>query len=140
MTDVTCNKSFEVKTLKGIKAIVDCFVQPNVMIQIDENDLRELMDETQDALVVTGIGDDESSLTSLAENAVKKLQNADVSISRKGVFFEIASHEDMPLMTMTMVAQAVSSNYDEDAAVLWSHRTDPQLGDKVKITIASPIL
>jgi cell division protein FtsZ len=141
MSHAPCSESFEVETLKGIEAIVDRFSRADTIISIDENDLRELMGDTQDALTVTGTGHDLSALVSLAEHSLEKLRNAGVPVSTKGIFFEIvADKDDLPLWELTKSAEAVTSMCDEDAIVLWSSRIDPQLGDRVKITIASPIL
>ncbi|MDR1873890.1 MAG: hypothetical protein LBQ90_02590, partial [Synergistaceae bacterium] len=62
MTDATCSESFEVKTLSGIEAIVSRFSRSDALIGIDGNDLKELVGEAQDALAVTGTGEDSSSL------------------------------------------------------------------------------
>jgi cell division protein FtsZ len=117
------------------KGISDLIIVPG-LINLDFADVRTVMAGMGNALMGTGFGSGESRAVESAQDAILSPLLEDVSISgAQGVLINITGGEDLSLHE---VGEAISIIYDaagENANVIFGAVTDPNMEDKVMVTV-----
>lgn len=111
------------------------------IINLDFNDVKTVLKDGGVALMSTGYGEGEDRMKNAIENALHSplLNDNDVYNSKKillSVSFSGGKDGKGNLMMDEMNAvNEFMDGFDEDIETKWGLSTDPELGDKVKVTI-----
>ena len=111
------------------------------IINLDFNDVKTVLKDGGVALMSTGYGEGEDRMKNAIENALHSplLNDNDVYNSKKILLsVSFSGGEDGKGNLMMEEMNAVNEfmdGFDEDIETKWGLSTDPELGDKVKVTI-----
>ena len=111
------------------------------IINLDFNDVKTVLKDGGVALMSTGYGEGEDRMKKAIDNALHSplLNDNDVYNSKKillSVSFAGGENGQSTLMMEEMSAVTeFMDGFDDDIATKWGHSRDPELGEKIKVTI-----
>ena len=121
---------------QAIESITD-LVNSIGTINVDFADIRTIL--SYEGLSYMGIG--EATGEAKVENATKAALANPLTENKidgaKGVIFNIKGGEDISLDDINKSAGLISEKIDPDANVIFGNVTEPELGDKVVVTIVA---
>ncbi len=141
--DTTIIKAFEAANdvlHDAVKGISDIITKPG-HINVDFADVKTVMSKRGMAMMGTGIAsrDDSSPGAAAARAAVSSplLENVDIS-SAGGILINVSGGEHLTLSDLTAVGEVTREVCDLDDDMLISGMVvDPELGDKVQVTLVA---
>ncbi|EAQ29309.1 cell division protein FtsZ [Erythrobacter sp. NAP1] len=122
---------------QGVRSITDLIVNPG-LINLDFADIRAVMSEMGKAMMGTGEGEGENRALNAAEQAIANPLLDGVSMQgAKGVIISIIGGEDMTLMELDEAANYIRDLVDEDANIIWGSAFNPDLSNKIRISVVA---
>ncbi len=122
---------------QGVRSITDLIVNPG-LINLDFADIRAVMSEMGKAMMGTGEGEGENRALHAAEKAIANPLLDGVSMQgAKGVIISIIGGEDMTLMELDEAANYIRDLVDEDANIIWGSAFNPDLANKIRISVVA---
>ncbi len=106
------------------------------LINLDLNDVRRIMSDTGSALMGVGSATGEGRAVAAARGAITSplLESSDMSGAR-GVIINIVGGTSLSLYEVNEAATIVSRAADREANVIFGAVIDPELTDKIKVTV-----
>ena len=121
----------------GVRSITDLMVTPG-LINLDFADVRAVMTEMGKAMMGTGEGHGEDRALVAAQNAIQNPLLDEVSLKgAKAVLVNVTGGLDMTLLEVDEAANAISSEVDPDANIIFGAAFDPALEGKIRVSVVA---
>ncbi|HTI66364.1 MAG TPA: cell division protein FtsZ [Caulobacteraceae bacterium] len=121
----------------GVRSITDLMVLPG-LINLDFADVRSVMTEMGKAMMGTGEASGEDRALNAAHNAIQNPLLDEVSLKgAKAVLVNVTGGLDMTLLEVDEAANAISSEVDPDANIIFGAAFDPSLEGKIRVSVVA---
>ncbi|MDE2356613.1 MAG: cell division protein FtsZ [Alphaproteobacteria bacterium] len=121
----------------GVRSITDLMVLPG-LINLDFADVRTVMTEMGKAMMGTGEAAGEGRALMAAENAIQNPLLDEVTLKgAKAVLVNITGGLDMTLLEVDEAANAISSQVDSEANIIFGAAFDPALEGLVRVSVVA---
>jgi cell division protein FtsZ len=120
---------------QGVQGISDCIIETG-LINIDFADALTVMKNQGDALMAIGCGSGENRVEEAVSSVLDNPLLEDVSI--KGAtraLIYVAGSEDLPIIEFEDIVKRITADIDPDANIISGMYLDPDLEDKIKVTV-----
>ncbi len=120
---------------QGVQGIAD-LIMITGLVNVDFADVKTVMKETGDALMGVGIGSGENKALEATQMAIHSPLLEEMSINgAKAVLINIAGGNDLSLHEVNEVTDAITSQVDPEANIIFGTTIDSALDDKVRVTV-----
>ncbi len=120
---------------QAVKGISDLIIFEG-LVNVDFADVRAVMSEMGMAMMGTGESSGENRAVEAAEKAISSPLLEDISIhGARGVLINVTASPDVTLQEVNEAAELVHAEAHEDANIIWGMVIDPQLQDRVRVTV-----
>lgn len=120
---------------QAVKGISDLIIFEG-LVNVDFADVRAVMSEMGMAMMGTGESSGENRAIEAAEKAVSSPLLEDISIhGARGVLINVTASPDVTLQEVNEAAELIHAEAHEDANIIWGMVIDPELEDKVRVTV-----
>lgn len=120
---------------QAVKGISDLIIYEG-LVNVDFADVRAVMSEMGMAMMGTGESSGDNRAVEAAEKAVSSPLLEDISIhGARGVLINITASPDVTLQEVNEAAELIHAEADSDANIIWGMVIDPELDDKVRVTV-----
>ena len=121
----------------GVRSITDLMVLPG-LINLDFADVRTVMTEMGKAMMGTGEASGEDRALMAAQNAIQNPLLDEVSLKgAKAVLVNVTGGLDMTLLEVDEAANAISSEVDQDANIIFGAAFDPALEGRIRVSVVA---
>ncbi|HHU89375.1 MAG: cell division protein FtsZ [Sphaerochaetaceae bacterium] len=122
---------------QGVQGISELITEPGE-INIDFADVRTVMKGHGDALMGIGIGEGANRAIDAAREAINNplLENASIEGARS-VLVNLAGGDGLTLQEYQDVVELITENCAEDALIIAGQAYNPELGEKIKVTVVA---
>ncbi len=121
----------------GVRSITDLMVMPG-LINLDFADVRSVMTEMGKAMMGTGEAGGEDRALNAAQNAIANPLLDEVSLKgAKAVLVNVTGGLDMTLLEVDEAANAISSEVDPDANIIFGAAFDPSLEGRIRVSVVA---
>ncbi|CAN5277394.1 cell division protein FtsZ [soil metagenome] len=121
----------------GVRSITDLMVLPG-LINLDFADVRAVMTEMGKAMMGTGEATGEDRALMAAHNAIQNPLLDEVSLKgAKAVLVNVTGGLDMTLLEVDEAANAISSEVDPDANIIFGAAFDPSLEGRIRVSVVA---
>jgi cell division protein FtsZ len=121
----------------GVRSITDLMVMPG-LINLDFADVRSVMTEMGKAMMGTGEAGGEDRALMAAQNAIANPLLDEVSLKgAKAVLVNVTGGLDMTLLEVDEAANAISSEVDPDANIIFGAAFDPSLEGRIRVSVVA---
>ena len=121
----------------GVRSITDLMVMPG-LINLDFADVRSVMTEMGKAMMGTGEASGEDRALNAAQNAIANPLLDEVSLKgAKAVLVNVTGGLDMTLLEVDEAANAISSEVDPDANIIFGAAFDPTLEGRIRVSVVA---
>lgn len=122
---------------QGVQGISELITEPGE-INIDFADVRTVMKGHGDALMGIGIGEGANRAVDAAREAINNplLENASIEGARS-VLVNLAGGDGLTLQEYQDVVELITENCAEDALIIAGQAYNPELGEKIKVTVVA---
>ena len=122
---------------QGVQGISELITEPGE-INIDFADVRTVMKGKGDALMGIGIGEGTSRAVDAARSAINNplLENARID-GAKSVLVNLSGGDGLTLQEYQDVVELITENCAEDALIIAGQAYNPELGEKIKVTVVA---
>ena len=121
----------------GVRSITDLMVMPG-LINLDFADVRSVMTEMGKAMMGTGEAGGEDRALNAAQNAIANPLLDEVSLKgAKAVLVNVTGGLDMTLLEVDEAANAISSEVDPDANIIFGAAFDPSLDGRIRVSVVA---
>jgi cell division protein FtsZ len=120
---------------QGVQGISDLITQTG-MVNVDFADVESTMKGQGDALMGIGYGSGQNRAVDAANDAINNPLLEDTSIEgATHILINITGSEDLSLVEVEEAVSTVRAKADEGVELIHGIRFDPQLGDKIRVTV-----
>lgn len=120
---------------QAVKGISDLIIFEG-LVNVDFADVRAVMSEMGMAMMGTGESSGENRAVEAAEKAISSPLLEDISIhGARGVLINITASPDVTLQEVNEAAEIIHAEAHEDANIIWGMVIDPNLEDRVRVTV-----
>ena len=120
------------QAFKGISDLIIC----EGLVNVDFADVRAVMSEMGMAMMGTGESSGENRAIEAAEKAVSSPLLEDISIhGARGVLINVTASPDVTLQEVNEAAELIHAEAHDEANIIWGMVIDPNMEDKVRITV-----
>ncbi len=120
---------------QAVKGISDLIIFEG-LVNVDFADVRAVMSEMGMAMMGTGESSGENRAIEAAQKAVSSPLLEDLSISgARGVLINVTASPDVTLQEVNEAAELIHSEAHDDANIIWGMVIDPNMEDKVRVTV-----
>lgn len=120
---------------QAVKGISDLIIFEG-LVNVDFADVRAVMSEMGLAMMGTGEASGDNRAIEAAEKAITSPLLEDISIhGARGVLMNITASPDVTLQEVNEAAELIHSEAYEDANIIWGMVIDPNLEDRVRVTV-----
>lgn len=120
------------QAVKGISDLITC----EGLVNVDFADVRAVMAEMGMAMMGTGESSGENRAMEAAEKAISSPLLEDISIhGARGILINVTASPDVTLQEVNEAAELVHGEAHEDANIIWGMVIDPNMEDKVRVTV-----
>ena len=120
---------------QAVKGISDLITYEG-LVNVDFADVRAVMSEMGMAMMGTGDSSGENRAVEAAQKAVSSPLLEDISIhGARGVLINFTASRDVTLQEVNEAAELIHSEAHEDANIIWGMVIDPELEDRVQVTV-----
>jgi len=121
----------------GVRSITDLMVLPG-LINLDFADVRSVMSEMGKAMMGTGEASGDDRAIQAAQNAIQNPLLDETSLKgAKAVLVNVTGGLDMTLLEVDEAANAISSEVDPDANIIFGAAFDPSLEGKLRVSVVA---
>jgi cell division protein FtsZ len=121
----------------GVRSITDLMVLPG-LINLDFADVRSVMSEMGKAMMGTGEASGDDRALMAAQNAIANPLLDETSLKgAKAVLVNVTGGLDMTLLEVDEAANAISSEVDPDANIIFGAAFDPSLEGKLRVSVVA---
>ena len=121
----------------GVQGVSELITEPGE-INIDFADVRTVMKGKGDALVGIGFGEGANRAVDAARQAISNplLENATIE-GAKSVLVNLSGSDNLTLQEYQDVVEIITENCAEDALIIAGQAFNPELGDRIKVTVVA---
>lgn len=120
---------------QAVKGISDLITFEG-LVNVDFADVRAVMSEMGMAMMGAGESSGENRATEAAEKAISSPLLEDISIhGARGVLINFTASPDVTLQEVNEAAELIHAEAHEDANIIWGMVIDPDLEDRVLVTV-----
>jgi cell division protein FtsZ len=120
------------QAVKGISDLIIC----EGLVNVDFADVRAVMSEMGMAMMGTGEASGDNRAVEAAEKAISSPLLEDISIhGARGVLINVTASPDVTLQEVNEAAELIHSEAHEEANIIWGMVIDPNLSDRVRVTV-----
>lgn len=122
---------------QGVQGISELITEPGE-INIDFADVKTVMKGRGDALMGIGIGEGTNRAIEAARAAINNplLENASID-GAKSILVNLAGGDGLTLQEYQDVVELITENCAEDALIIAGQAYNPELGEKIKVTVVA---
>ncbi|MDD2297038.1 MAG: cell division protein FtsZ, partial [Sphaerochaetaceae bacterium] len=122
---------------QGVQGISELITEPGE-INIDFADVKTVMKGRGDALMGIGIGEGSNRAIDAARAAINNplLENASID-GASSVLVNLAGGDGLTLQEYQDVVELITENCAEDALIIAGQAYNPELGEKIKVTVVA---
>ncbi len=122
---------------QGVQGISELITEPGE-INIDFADVRTVMKGKGDAIMGIGLGEGANRAVDAARQAISNplLENARID-GAKSVLVNLTASDGLTLQEYQDVVEMITENCDPEALIIAGQAYNPDLGDKVKVTVVA---
>ena len=122
---------------QGVQGISELITEPGE-INIDFADVRTVMKGKGDDIMGIGLGEGANRAVDAARQAISNplLENAKID-GAKSVLVNLTASDGLTLQEYQDVVEMITENCDQDALIIAGQAYNPDLGDKVKVTVVA---
>jgi cell division protein FtsZ len=121
----------------GVRSITDLMVLPG-LINLDFADVRSVMSDMGKAMMGTGEASGEDRALLAAQNAIQNPLLDETSLKgAKAVLVNVTGGLDMTLHEVDEAANAISSEVDPEANIIFGAAFDPNLEGKLRVSVVA---
>ncbi len=121
----------------GVQGVSELITEPGE-INIDFADVRTVMKGKGDALMGIGFGEGANRAIDAARQAISNPLLANASIDgAKSVLVNLAGSDSLTIQEYQDVVELITENCAEDALIIAGQSFNPDLGDRVKVTVVA---
>ena len=121
----------------GVRSITDLMVLPG-LINLDFADVRTVMTEMGKAMMGTGEAEGEDRALMAAQNAIQNPLLDETSLKgAKAVLVNVTGGMDMTLLEVDEAANAISSEVDPEANIIFGAAFDAALQGKIRVSVVA---
>jgi cell division protein FtsZ len=121
----------------GVRSITDLMVMPG-LINLDFADVRSVMTEMGKAMMGTGEAGGEDRALMAAQNAIANPLLDEVSLKgAKAVLVNVTGGLDMTLLEVDEAANAIATEVDPDANIIFGAAFDPSLEGRIRVSVVA---
>ena len=121
----------------GVQGVSELITEPGE-INIDFADVRTVMKGKGDALMGIGFGEGANRGVDAARQAISNPLLANASIDgAKSVLVNLAGSDSLTIQEYQDVVELITENCAEDALIIAGQSFNPDLGDRVKVTVVA---
>jgi cell division protein FtsZ len=121
----------------GVRSITDLMVMPG-LINLDFADVRSVMTEMGKAMMGTGEAAGEDRALMASQNAIANPLLDEVSLKgARAVLVNVTGGLDMTLLEVDEAANAISSEVDPDANIIFGAAFDPSLEGRMRVSVVA---
>ena len=122
---------------QGVQGISELITEPGE-INIDFADVKTVMKGKGDALMGIGFGEGANRAVDAAKEAISNplLENATID-GAKSVLVNLAGSDNLTLQEYQDVVELITANCAEDALIIAGQAFNPELGDRIKVTVVA---
>jgi cell division protein FtsZ len=121
----------------GVRSITDLMVLPG-LINLDFADVRSVMSDMGKAMMGTGEASGEDRAMLAAQNAIQNPLLDETSLrGAKAVLVNVTGGLDMTLLEVDEAANAISSEVDQDANIIFGAAFDPSLEGRLRVSVVA---
>ena len=121
----------------GVRSITDLMVLPG-LINLDFADVRAVMADMGKAMMGTGEAAGEDRALMAAQNAIQNPLLDETSLKgAKAVLVNVTGGMDMTLLEVDEAANAISSEVDPEANIIFGAAFDPSLEGKIRVSVVA---
>ena len=121
----------------GVQGISELITEPGE-INIDFADVRTVMKGKGDALMGIGFGEGANRGVDAARQAISNPLLANASINgAKSVLVNLAGSDSLTIQEYQDVVELITENCSDDALIIAGQSFNPDLGDRVKVTVVA---
>jgi cell division protein FtsZ len=120
---------------QGVQGISDLITQTG-LVNVDYADVESTMKGQGDALMGIGYGSGENRAIDAAKNAIENPLLDDTTITgAKHILVNITATEELSLIEVKEAIDTIRKMADQDVDITHGIRFDPNLGEKIRITV-----
>lgn len=122
---------------QGVQGISELITEPGE-INIDFADVKTVMKGKGDALMGIGVGEGSTRAVDAARAAINNplLENASID-GAKSVLVNLSGGDGLTLQEYQDVVELITENCAEDALIIAGQAYNPELGEKIKVTVVA---
>lgn len=122
---------------QGVQGISELITEPGE-INIDFADVRTVMKDKGEAIMGIGIGEGANRAIDAARQAINNPLLEDAKIDgAKSVLVNLTASDGLTLQEYYDVVEMITETCDKDALIISGQAYNPDLGDKVKVTVVA---
>jgi cell division protein FtsZ len=120
---------------QAVRGISDLIIYEG-LVNVDFADVRAVMSEMGMAMMGTGEATGDNRAIEAAEKAISSPLLEDISIhGARGVLINVTASPDVTLQEVNEAAELIHAEAHDDANIIWGMVIDPNLSDKVRVTV-----
>lgn len=120
---------------QGVQGISEIITKPGD-INIDFADVRSVLKNQGEAILGVGIGEGENRAVDAAQRAICNPMLEDRRIDgARNILVNITGPEDLSMLEVNEIIENISSSADKDCNLFWGQVFDPEMGEKVSVTV-----
>ncbi|MBR0123822.1 MAG: cell division protein FtsZ [Treponema sp.] len=120
---------------QGVQGISEIITKPGD-INIDFADVRSVLKNQGEAILGVGIGEGENRAVDAAQRAISNPMLADRHIDgASNILVNITGPENLSMIEVNEIIENISASADKDCNLFWGQVFDPDMGDKVSVTV-----
>lgn len=122
---------------QGVQGISDIITKTGV-VNRDFNDVNTVMKGQGDAILGIGVAEGENRAVDAASMAINNKLLSDTHIDgAKNVLVKISGDESVGIDECDEIVKGITASASKDVKVLWGLYTEPELGDKISVTVVA---
>ena len=119
---------------QAVQGVTDLILRPG-LVNVDFADVRTIMTQAGTAIMGIGEGKGEDRASKAANLAINSpLMDGPIN-GAKGVLFNVTGGPNVGIHEIQEAAEVVTKAADSQATILWGHVLDPDMDEKIQITV-----
>lgn len=119
---------------QAVQGVTDLILRPG-LVNVDFADVRTIMTQAGTAIMGIGEGKGEDRASKAAHLAINSpLMDGPITGAR-GVLFNVTGGPNVGIHEIQEAAEVVTRAADSQATILWGHVLDPDMDEKIQITV-----
>lgn len=119
---------------QAVQGVTDLILCPG-LVNVDFADVRTVMKNAGAAIMGIGEAQGDNRAVLASQAAINSPLMSTPMDGAKGVLFNVTGGNDVGIYEIQEAARVINEAADEDATIIWGHTIDPEMEDRIKITV-----